>query len=292
MADNHVIGSGLTEQEMQLASFWVRNRPLLKRIGYGSLIAFTSVCWLFVLWSLLDAYAISYPRESRISRVILQNQLALAGLQTSAPRPIEPSQASIFDTTDGRQDVLVEIINQNDTWWAEFDYQFDLSGERTPMRRGYVLPNGRRYLTELGYEPQTSGRTARLIVENIRWRRIDPTAVGGSYPTFADTRLQFRADNVAYTRDLTIGTETVGQSTFSLVNDGAFGYWNPSVTVVLSRGTTPVGVTTIQLAQIRAGETVPMTINWFNNLAGVSRTDVQVNVNILDTAVYLPTSGI
>ncbi|MEK7473284.1 MAG: hypothetical protein AAB668_00940 [Patescibacteria group bacterium] len=292
MADNHIIGSGLTERQMRLASFWIRNRPLLKRIGYGSLIAFASVCWLFVLWSLLDTYAISYPRESRISRVILQNQLALAGLQTSAPRPIEPSQATIFDTTLGRQDVLVEIINQNETWWAEFDYQFDLSGERTSMRRGYVLPNGRRYLTELGYEPQTRGRTARLIVENVRWMRVDPTAVGGSYPTFADTRFQFHTDNIAYTRDLTIGTQTVGQSTFSLVNDGAFGYWNPSVTVVLSRGTTPVGVTTIQLAQIRAGETVPMTINWFNNLAGVSRTDVQINVNILNPAAYLPTSGI
>ncbi|MCR4256684.1 MAG: hypothetical protein NUW08_03190 [Candidatus Uhrbacteria bacterium] len=292
MADNHVIGSGLTEQEMKLSSFWIRNRPLMSRIGYGSLIAFAGVCWLFVLWSLLDAYAISYPREARVPRVILQNQLALEGLRATAPRPIEPSQATVFDTTEGRQDILVEILNQNATWWAEFDYQFDLSGERTPMRKGYVLPNGRRYITELGYEPTTRGRTARLVVENVRWMRVDPAVVGGSYEAFADARLQFRVEDVAYARDLTIGTQTVGQSTFTLVNDGAFGYWNPSMTVVLSRGTTPVGVTTIQRAHIRPGETVPMTINWFDNIAGVSRTDVQVNVNILDPAVYVPTSGI
>lgn len=292
MAENHVIGSGLTEQELQLASFWVRNRPLLRKIGYGSLIAFASICWLFVLWSLLDAYAISYPREARIPRIILQNQLAVGGLQASAPRPIEPSQVTVFDTTEGRQDVLVEIMNQNTGWWAEFDYQFDLNGERTPLRRGYVLPNGRRYLTELGFEPETRGRTGRLVVENVRWRRVDPASVGGNYEAFADARLQFRADNVTYTRDLTIGTQTVGQSAFTLINDGAYGYWNPSVTVVVSRGTTPVGVTTIQLALIRPGEAVPVSINWFENLAGVSRTDVQVNVNILDPSAYLPTSGI
>lgn len=198
----------------------------------------------------------------------------------------------MFDATDGRQDVLVEILNPNATWWAEFDYQFELSGERTPMRKGYVLPNGRRYLTELGFTPETRGRTARLVVENVRWMRVDPSAVGGNYAAFADARLQFRTENPTYTRDLTIGTTPVGQSTFQLVNDSAFGYWNPSVTVVLYRGTTPVGVTTVQPPLIRPGETVPMTINWFESLAGVSRTDVQVNVNILDRGAYLPTSGI
>ncbi len=292
MAENHVIGSGLTEQEMKVASFWVRNRLLLRRIGYGSLIAFAGGMWAYVLWSLLDAYAISYPRESRIHRVIVQNQLAIDGLRASAPRPIEPSQASVFDATDNRQDLLVEILNPNATWWAEFDYQFDLSGERTPLRKGYVLPSSRRYLTELGFTPETRGRTARLVVENIRWMRIDPAAVGGNYEAFADARLQFRAENPTYTRDLTIGTQTVGQSAFQLVNDSAFGFWNPSVTVVLYRGTNPVGVTTIQPPLIRAGETLPITINWFENLAGVSRTDVQVNVNILDRGAYLPTSGI
>lgn len=292
MADEHVIGSGLTEQELKLASFWVHHRPLLRRIGYGALTAIAGACWLFVLWSLLDAYAISYPREARISSVIIQNQLAIEGLQASAPRPIEPSQATIFDITEGRQDILIEIMNQNKNWWAEFDYQFDMSGERTPMRKGYILPNGRRYLTELGYKPTTRGRTAKLVVENMRWIRINPTAVEGNYQTFADTRLQFLVENAAYTRDLTIGTQTVGQSSFSLMNESAFGYWNPSITVVLFRGTTPVGVTTIERAQIKPGETVPMTINWFDNLAGISRTDVQVSVNILDQAVYLPTSGI
>jgi hypothetical protein len=292
MSEDHIVGSGLTEQELKLASFWVRNGRLLRRIGYASLIAFASILWLFVLWTLLDTYAISYPIESRIPRIILQNQLAVDGLRITAPRPIEPSQATVFDTTEGRQDVLVEIMNPNDSWWAEFDYHFDLNGEQTPAQKGFVLPSGRRYLTELGFEAKTRGRTARLVVENVLWHRVDPTAVGGSYAAFADTRLRFHADDATYARDLTIGTKTVGQSTFSLVNESAFGYWSPSVTVVLFRGDAPAGVTVIKRAQIRPGETVPMTINWFDNIAGVSRTDVQVNVNILDPSVYLPTGGI
>jgi hypothetical protein len=76
------------------------------------------------------------------------------------------------------------------------------------------------------------------------------------------------------------------------VNDSAFGYWNPSITVVLLRGTIPAAVTTIQRADIKAGESAPMTVNWFENIAGVNKSDIRVDVNILDPKAYLPTSGI
>ncbi|MCK9361038.1 hypothetical protein M0Q28_02300 [Patescibacteria group bacterium] len=292
MANNHVIGSGLTEQELQMASFWVRNRYLLGRIGHGTLAAIGIISWLYVFWSLLDAYAISYPREARIPTRILQNQLTVDGLNASAPKQITPSQISVFQATEKRLDFLVEIINPNTTWWAEFDYQFDNAGERTPVRKGYVLPSSKRYLTELGYESKSQNRTGRLIVENIQWHRVDPNAVGRDYAAFAAARLQFRIDEPTYTRDLTIGTQVVGQSQFTLVNESAYGYWNPEITVVLFRGGNPVAATTITRNDIRPGESVPMKVNWFENIAGISKSDIRVDVNILNPKAYLPTSGI
>ncbi len=292
MSENHVIGSGLTDQELKVASFWVRNHFLLRRIGYGTLAVIGAISWLYVLWGLLDAYAISYPREARIPIRILQNQLAVDGLIASAPKPITPSQTSVFQATEKRLDFLVEIMNPNTTWWAEFDYQFDNAGERTPLHRGYILPSSKRYLTELGYESKSQSRTGTLVVENIQWHRLDPNAVQRDYAAFAASRLQFSIDKPTYTRDLTIGTQTVGQSQFTVVNESAYGYWNPSITVVLFRGTTPVAATTIQRSDIKGGESVPMTVNWFENIAGVSKSDIRVDVNILDPKVFLPTSGI
>jgi len=291
MPDDHVIGSGMTDQDIKLASFWVRNRLLVRNVGYGILIAFSSICWLFVLWSLLDAYAISYPREARIPGHIIQNQLSVDGLSASAPRPIQPSETSVFDTTDNRKDFLVELSNPNPMWWAEFDYHFDVSGVETPTRQGYILPMSQRYLTELGYSPTTTSRTARLIVENITWHRINPSMVNGDYKTFSDARLQFSFDNLAYAHDLKFGTNTVGQTTFDFANNSAYGYWNVDLTVLLFRGTTPVGVTTISQREVKPGQHVPISINWFDNLTGISKTDVQANVNILSPAAYLPTTS-
>lgn len=292
MPDEHVIGSGLTDQELKVANFWVRNRYLLRRIGYWILGVIGGLSWLFVLWSLLDAYAISYPRESRIPRRILQNQLAVDGLTASAPKQITPSQTYVFQAPDNRLDFLVEIMNPNTTWWAEFDYAFDNAGERTPTRKGYILPSSKRYITELGYASTNRARSGRLIVENIQWHRIDPSAVGRDYAAFSSNRLQFRIDDPTYTRDLTVGTQVVGQSKFTLVNESAFGYWNPQITVVLFRGSAPVAATTLQRSDIRAGESVPMTVNWFENMAGISKSDIRVDVNILDPKAYLPTSDL
>jgi hypothetical protein len=94
MSAEYSTGSTLSDRDLELASFWVRNRTLLRRVGYGTLIGIASILWAFVLWSLLDAYAISYPVESRIPRRILQNQNALAPLFLKGPAPLRPATSS------------------------------------------------------------------------------------------------------------------------------------------------------------------------------------------------------
>lgn len=292
MPDEHVIGSGMTEQELQLASWWVRNRERVYRTIRWTLILINIAFWIFVIWSLLDAYVISYPREARIPRIIAQNQLAVSGLQATIPKALLPSDVSVFEISGGRKDFLVQLSNSNETWWAEFDYYFRIGDLTTAPRKGFILPASQRYLTELGSSIETSSRNAQLVVENIRWQRVDPNAVNRDYKSFAQNRLQFEFADAAYRRDLVIGNQTVGQSAFTFRNPSPYGYWNVDLTVILYRGSTPVGVTTIGKEQVRPGSSEPLIINWFENLSGITRTEFTADVNILDPKSYLPTSGI
>jgi hypothetical protein len=82
------------------------------------------IFWAFVLWSLLDAYIISYPREARIPRIIAENQLAISGLQATTPQALLPSDVTVFEISGNRKDFLVQLSNSNETWWASFDYRF------------------------------------------------------------------------------------------------------------------------------------------------------------------------
>jgi hypothetical protein len=292
MPDEHIIGSGMTEQELQLASWWVRNRQRISSVIRWALIVLNILFWIFVIWSLLEAYIISYPREARIPRLIAENQLAVSGLQSATPQPILPSDVSVFETTGGRKDFLVQLSNSNPTWWAEFDYHFRIGDEHTENKQGFILPNSQHYLTQLGATMQTNSRNAQLVVENIRWHRVDPFAVNKDYAAFAENRLQFSFDELAYKRDLTVGTQTVGQTSFIFKNASPYGYWNVDLTVILYRGTIPAGVVTIGKQQVLPGSSEPITINWFDNLSGITRTTVTADVNILDQKSYLPAGGL
>jgi len=282
----------MTEQELQLASWWVRNRQRIFSWIRWALIGINVLCWGFVFWSLLDAYIISYPREVRIPRLIAQNQLAISGLQATTPKPLLPSDVYVFPISGDRKDFLVQLSNSNETWWAEFDYYFRVGDLKTDSQKSFILPSSQRYLTILGSSIETSSRNAQLVIENIRWQRVNPNQVNRDYKSFAQNRLQFEFTDATYRRDLTVGTQIVGQSSFTLRNVSPYGYWNTDLTVILYRGTTPVGVTTIGKEQIRAGSSEVININWFENLSGITRTEFTADVNILDPNAYLPTSEI
>lgn len=288
MPDEHIIGSGMTEQELQLASWWVRNREGLSKFIRWTLIILNILFWGFVLWSLLDAYIISYPREARIPRIIAENQLAASGLRANTPQPLLPSDVTVFETSGKRKDFLVQLSNSNETWWASFDYRFRVGDLATDARKGYILPKSQRYLTELGSAIDTTSRNAQLVIENIQWHRVDPLAVDRDYAAFAANRLQFEFTDTTYRRDLTIGTQVVGQTSSTFSNPSPYGFWNVDITVILYRGTTPAGVTTIGKQQVAAGSSQPLIVNWFDNLSGITRTEISADVNILDPEAYFP----
>jgi hypothetical protein len=285
---DYVIGSGLTEQQLKAASFWVRHGLALRRAGYASLIVLNSILWVFILWSLLDAYVISAPRERAISRIIAQNTVAHDAFARNQPLPVQPTNVLSFDTTDGRQDFLVELNNPNPQWWADFTYQFDLNGQMTPARSGFLLPSSQRYLSEVGWKGKQRGTNPSLKITDVRWHRVDPSQVELNYPAFKGKHLQLSFTDVKYATNLQIEGKTVSQTSFTLQNDSSFGFWNTELTVVLLRVSTPVAVTKLTVQNLKPGEKRPITLNWYDNLSAITKTDIQANVNILDPQAYLP----
>ncbi|MSR84928.1 hypothetical protein EXS71_00590 [Candidatus Uhrbacteria bacterium] len=289
MSDEYQIGSGLSEQDLKLASWWTRHETQVRKFGYGCLIATSVLLWGYSLWSLLDAYAISYPRESRVTQAIAANSLAADTFTSSAPQPLQWSETKTFSTTGGRQDFIAQINNTNALWWADFTYRFNLNGQKTPDRKGFILPNHPRALTEIGWK-SPGGGSAQLEVGDVRWHRVNPSHVERDYTTFETKRLQLKFENVGYKQDLKIDDQTVSQSSFLLHNLSAYGFWSVDMTVILYRLENPIAITTINAREVKPGESRPITINWFDNLPGISKTDIQTNINILDPNAYLPSN--
>ena len=276
--------------ELALANWWVRHHLELRKAGFVILSVLAVVVWLYVGWTLLDTYAISYPRESRLSVEMARNQLQMAKLQQDIPQNMNISSASIANASDKRVDMWATVDNPNPLWWADLTYHFNLSGEDASSRTAYVLPGRSVTLTELGYAPKTvGGRSADVIVDDIRWHHVDPNQVGDDVEGYINQRMDFQSSKPTF-ESLAIGKKTVGQTTFSLTNLSAYGYWNVEVYVRLFRGGSQASMTKLVLQQFRPGETRPMTITWTDPLPGITKTEVEAVVNPFDINGYLPTT--
>ncbi|MCI0479689.1 hypothetical protein L0Y59_04035 [Candidatus Uhrbacteria bacterium] len=291
MAENGAaIGGGFTEGELKFASFWVRNRPTLIRVGFGALIALNAGLWGYVLWGVLDAYAISYPRESRITSDIAENQHRLDILETDRPQNVRAGNVVALASTDGRYDMAVDVENPNAQWWAEFTYRFNVSGEQTPIQNGFILPGSKTVLTQIGFRPKgRGGATAQLVVEDIRWHRVDPAQVGESYKDYENERSNVAFEDVAFEGGLMVGTAQISRTTFVLKNRGAYGFWSYDVVVRLYRGTAVVAVNRLSLGRLAPGDAVPVEITWLERIPSVTRTEIVPVINYLDPDVFLPT---
>jgi hypothetical protein len=291
MPEDQSIGSGFTEGELQFASFWVRNQVIIRKITLIVTIGLNVLFWGYALWGFIDAYAISYPRESRITQEIAENSFIAQQLQSNKPRSIQTRSVTVFEGTDGRYDMIVPIENPNEEWYAEFTYRFNFGGEQTPLRSGYSLPGVPAFLGEYGYKPEKAGgRTAALTVDSIHWKRVTPEVVGASYEDWLKERSSFVVENLTYRSDVKVGNKNVGRSSFVFKNPTAYGYWSIGLHILLFRGESPVAATYVTLREVRPGETRDVDVDWFDNVASVTETQITPDINYFDDSAYLPTS--
>lgn len=287
MSDDYQIGSGMTEGQLKAASWWVRHRIALHGAGYMSLMALCLILWSYAAWTAVDVWVLSAPRESRLLSRVATNVLNQDALQAAQPQALQPGQAFRLTGTDERQDMLALLSNPNARWWAEFDYHFSLGDTQTPTRHSFVLPQSQQPLTEIGWKGAVT-YPPQLVVDKLLWHRLQPDQVERNYANFQSRRSAFEISAPTYDNDTVVGDRHIGRTTFTLRNGSGFGFWSVDLTVILYNEGTPVAFTLINQRELKPGETRPVTLNWFEPLESVTRTEVRPSVNILDPKVFLP----
>jgi len=290
MAEDNYTGRGFTEGDLKIANWWVAHEVQIIRWSKFTLYALNVLVWGYVAWGLLDAYAISYPRESRIIQEIALDQQKLVLLEQNRPQNVGTSQVLVFSTTDKRVDIMVDVQNPNTDWWAEFSYKFNIAGEQTHAHQGFILPKGKVTLTELGYIPKTQGvRSGQLVVENIRWHRVDPVLVQGDYDGYIKNRFgSVSVQNIQFKTASSALASARPRTQFDVVNNGAFGYWSIIYVIKLYRGNTVIAVNQIDIRELKPGETRSVDLAWFDQIPSVTKTEVIPIINLLDPGAFLP----
>lgn len=276
----------------RLSVWWVVHRTQLRRLGLGLLAAFDVILLLFVFWTFLDSFAVSYGDDERaVARLVAYGQADLRAYTAAhAADPIVAKDARVFPIGSDRFDFYAELSNPNTDWWAEFRYEFIHEGGRTPGETGFLLPGQAKPFFALAFNSQTPIRDAIIELTDITWHRLDRHVIQ-DYETWQDDRLRLEVSDAAFTRETGFEEEAFGRTTFTVFNNTAFGYFDPEFIVLLKRGAAVVGVNRATVASLGPGERAELSLNWFGTLPSVSSVEVIPDVHLFDPSIYQRLEG-
>ncbi|MFA6132219.1 MAG: hypothetical protein WC702_04155 [Patescibacteria group bacterium] len=285
----------LKPEEKQFQTFykrevwWLEHEVLLKKIGLGLFMAFDAVLICFAGWLFLDAYVISRAEESQaVAALAVSGQTELRNFSLSvAADPLSVSEAvAVASGDDKNYDLYAKVTNNNSDWYATFKYAFKFQGGETAEAEGFVLPGESRPLITFKASG-TRPAAADLVLRQIEWHRVDSRSVA-DYPAWLSEHA-IQINDQTFNRGDDVTSPTVS---FSVKNNTAYSYWQPSFLVMLWRGSTLGGLMRITTSGLASGEERTLSGRWIGAVPAVSQVEVVQETNFFDPQVYSSLKGI
>lgn len=271
-----------TEQQFQAASWYVEHKLQLKAALTVFLVVWCIGFGGYAIWGMVKLFLIEYPGYRQMQREAGINFVNFAALENA--KPIDVRSVQVFAAGPGKVDAVAVIRNPNARFAAAFQYQFVGEGATPPVLEGFILPGEEKPLLSLGIQTQTSFRSARLEIIDVRWERIDAHEIP-DWAAFRSARLALSGEDVVLTAAPAAGQPS--RLTFTAKNQSAYSYWNVRYVVLLYRGQSIAAVNAIDLASLRSGESRPASVTWFETVPSVTKYEVRPEVNILDEKAYM-----
>ena len=278
MGDSH-----FSDKDIQLAGFFVRARPVMKRVGLGALITID-----IVLIVIGGYYWSQYFGQSRLSNMranvaFVEEATRAAVVQHNAmqARPLSTVVVKIMDGSDDTTDYIAIVENPNDRWVARVSYSFVGQGQ-TELKSAVLSPGERRVLGVYGSE--TAMSSARLVYDDVVWKRVDRHDVD-NIEEYRAGRLQVVVSDKEYLNaDSVVDTDRV---VFNITNDSAYSYFGVRVAAVMYFNGDIFGVEEVDISPFRSNDSQDIEIH--TKSRGVRPTDIEVfsHIDIFDEASFI-----
>ena len=290
MADNAGFGNvelpeGFSEKELRMSSWWVEHR---ERIRTMALVVFGIIDAIFIirgLWGITDWLLISGAKESRNVRLIASSAYAQAP-QISPVQEIKTDSPLVFTGTSNHYDIVNAVTNPNDWYLVTFQYQFDLgNGNFTPLHNGFIMPGETKRIVELGVKSDASLGSVQMKILKRSFQHIDRHSIS-DVSAFEAAHLNMPALDSKFIAATPGATLPTSETTFTLVNQTAFSYYDVPFNVFVYRGDALIGASRVVFNTFKAGDKKPVDLFWYQTLNNVTRIEAVPDLNIFDPNVY------
>ncbi len=267
-------------------------RPLLRRIGFFTLITIEVLAAIFFVFVVLGYVINGAFAELRAAGVAFgaNRDEFHAIAQANDAQALNIGSARLVLGTPTSYDFYAKVTNTNTDWFATFTYTFSASGVVIEPQEGFVMPGEEVYILALGVDAAQKPTTPAVTIENIVWSRVN-RHIAPNIDEWMQKRNAFTISEQTYTKDIDLGTTTFGRTTFTVTNATPYAYWSPQFTVILERAGAIVGIARATVPEFDAGEVRPVEVRWYGDAPVTATVTVVPSINYFDGDGYMPPRG-
>lgn len=291
---NYAGPEGITTRELEAGLWFVEHKQLLRKILYGFLILTGAISWSYTIYGF--AY---YLARGMSEDEILTKQLVAAGsvghdyISQISARELAIRPVEIIKSADNKYDLYVQIVNNNQRWWAEFDYYFIAAGKQTEKISGFILPTEAKYFLALAQNFANPPTQASLVIDNLRWRRLNAHQIP-DWNDYFKKHLDIISADIKFTpagQSLLSDKLNLNQLSFNALNRTAYNFWETGFTILLYRGGDLANLNHYILYDFMSGQKRSVDLSWPGDIGWVDKVEIIPEINIMRDDIYIKYEG-
>lgn len=291
---NYTDTEGISEQQLEAGLWYINHKVLLKRMLYGFLILISAVAWSYVIYGFAYYLTTGMKEDEKLTRQLVEtNSIGHDYILQMSAKKLSMAPVVVLKSGAGKYDFYVQLKNDNDKWWAEFDYYFAADDQLTPKTHAYILPLETRHLLTLAQELPNEPFSSQLVMENIQWSRLNQHKIS-DWRSYYGSRMNISATNIKFTpSSLSPLSEklNLNQLSFNVLNETPYNYWETGLAIMLYSGGRVINVNHYILNDFMSGEKRFVEISWPGNIGQADRIEIVPEINIMKDGIYIPYEG-
>lgn len=290
---NYVSTEGVTTKQLEIGLWYVEHKRRLKIVLSGFLILISAVSWAYTIYG----FAYYIARGMNEDEILTKQLVQINGADHNYLKQISAKNLSIAPVeiirSEKKYDLYARLENDNQKWWAEFDYYFMAAGRLTEKSQGYILPSETKHLAALAQDFSYYPEDGRLVIENISWHRINQHKIT-DWPAYLNSHLDITSADIKFipaNASLLSEKLALNQLSFKAINHTAYNYWSVGFTILLYDGDQLTGLNHYILNDFMSEQARAVEISWPGNLGLVDRVEIIPEVNIMKDDIYIKYDG-
>lgn len=270
--------SGISVRQMNIGLWLSENRALMTRLLTIFLIVISAFFYIYSTYAYI-IYFMSEPIDNQLEHQVMSPRNVVT--------PMTVGLATAF-RSGNYYDLSVALLNQNDNFWANFDYCFYQGSREIKCGQDFILPSQEKQLIELGVDI-SSGEGIIFKIEDIFWSRINRREIP-NWEQFYKERIKFKFSDVNFFSATKSGLSEnlkLNSLEFTLLNDTPYSYYQVDFDILFYSNTRLIGVQKYFGENIKTNEEREVKLSWPGDLSSVNQVKILPHVNIIRDSVYL-----